>query len=287
MVHDPLFASGAQCTNWGGRVTHGAGSDFWINQGAIYDWYRLERVGDEVAGYGSHDGVDFVRLLLDGGTACTEEGPQQGLNSGAVPRPANGDVWDDAPETMLVGLAVSGMVQAKEFFPDPPCGQDPATVVYDNVELIADEIVSIGEPRGAVISWTDVSRGELADPGLSYGVDAPAGAANFVGDVNGLGTEGVSAVALTLPCADFVRGEVNNDGEYNITDGIFLLNFLFTNGSRPPCADAGDVDDSGLPANVTDAIYLFAHQFQAGDPPPAPYPACGPGGGTCASFDCP
>jgi hypothetical protein len=72
----------------------------------------------------------------------------------------------------------------------------------------------------------------------------------------------------------FVRGDVDGSSVINITDGINLLNFLFLGGSRPPCMDAADVDDSGgdLP-NITDAIFLLNWLFQGGTRPPPPVPS--------------
>ena len=60
----------------------------------------------------------------------------------------------------------------------------------------------------------------------------------------------------------FVRGDVNADGEAELTDAIFLLNWIFLGGAEPPCLDAADVDDSAIaggrfPIGVTDAVRLL------------------------------
>ncbi len=78
----------------------------------------------------------------------------------------------------------------------------------------------------------------------------------------------------------FVRGDANADGAINITDGIFVLNYLFLGGQSPPCLAAADTNgDGGI--NITDGIYLLNFLFLGGGEPPAPYPSCGfdPGGG--------
>ena len=83
----------------------------------------------------------------------------------------------------------------------------------------------------------------------------------------------------------FVRGDANADGQINITDGVFILDFLF-GGATVPCreaANAGGGDD----LNISDGIFLLQFLFSSGSPPPAPYPDCGSTGGDvdCASFD--
>lgn len=101
------------------------------------------------------------------------------------------------------------------------------------------------------------------------------------------GEDGRSRVARTDDCAftvdpaPFVRGDANSDGRVNITDGVFVLNFLFAGGSDPLCEDAVDADDSG-DIVITDGIFILNFLFSGGPPPAAPYPECG----SDPTFDC-
>jgi hypothetical protein len=74
----------------------------------------------------------------------------------------------------------------------------------------------------------------------------------------------------------FLRGDGDGLAPINITDPIYVLNFLFSGGDPPPCPDAADGDDvSGL--NITDPIRVLNFLFAGGPPPPAPGPeTCGP-----------
>lgn len=74
--------------------------------------------------------------------------------------------------------------------------------------------------------------------------------------------------------AQFVRGDVNNDGIVNIADIIFSLLYLFADGPDPVCEDTVDCDDDGL-INVTDPVFLTLYIFQGGIAPPSPFPGCG------------
>lgn len=77
----------------------------------------------------------------------------------------------------------------------------------------------------------------------------------------------------------FVRGDVDASGGINITDAVFLLDFLFLGGPRPPCMDAADADDEGDDRlNLTDPITILNWLFLAG-------PAPGDPGPTTADYD--
>ena len=66
-----------------------------------------------------------------------------------------------------------------------------------------------------------------------------------------------------------MRGDADDNGSINVTDIIYLNNYLYAGGPPPPCMDQGDVDDSGS-INVTDPIYLSNWLFNGGPPAPGP-----------------
>ena len=83
-------------------------------------------------------------------------------------------------------------------------------------------------------------------------------------------------VCVSPPPAEgsrFVRGDADSSGEIELTDGIVILNFLFTGGDPPACMDAADVDDSGGDRpDISDAIALFGWLFLGRTPPAPPTP---------------
>ena len=96
-----------------------------------------------------------------------------------------------------------------------------------------------------------------------------------------------------VPIPEFLRGDPDDNGSVQLTDGIFILNFLFLGGDSPGCLDTADVDDNGS-IQMTDGIYLLNYLFLGGAPPPEPFEACGSDPAdpadklTCESFDsCP
>jgi hypothetical protein len=86
----------------------------------------------------------------------------------------------------------------------------------------------------------------------------------------------------------FHRGDSNSDGIVNITDGIFVLNFLFLGGATPPCLEAANGNDDNV-LNITDGIYILNFLFLGGASPPPPGPpseACGPDPGVPNDLGC-
>jgi hypothetical protein len=59
-----------------------------------------------------------------------------------------------------------------------------------------------------------------------------------------------------------------------VTDAVLTLLHLFQGGDEPPCVKAADADDEeGL--NVTDVVFLLNFLFLKGERVPAPFPDCG------------
>ncbi|MEM7264168.1 MAG: hypothetical protein AAF488_19440, partial [Planctomycetota bacterium] len=73
----------------------------------------------------------------------------------------------------------------------------------------------------------------------------------------------------------FQRGDANRDGTVDVSDGITVLNFLFSGTSELNCKEAADADDNGR-LELTDGVYIFDFLFLGGRPIPAPGPfECG------------
>jgi hypothetical protein len=75
----------------------------------------------------------------------------------------------------------------------------------------------------------------------------------------------------------FVRGETNLDSLAgpDISDAIFILQWLFVGGREPLCLDAADVNDDGT-VDISDGIALLSFLFAGGTMPGSPFPDAGP-----------
>lgn len=164
---------------------------------------------------------------------------------------------------------------------------DPPDILL-RMERIGDDLVGSYSSDG--VSWEELSRVNLAlPPTIHFGL---AVTARDLADA-GLAAE-VEFCEVALEgegggSVQFGRGDSDaNGGAPNITDGIFVLNFLFLGGETPPCMDAADADDNGS-VNITDGIYVLNFLFLGGPAPPAPVaPDCSldttASGLTCESF---
>lgn len=93
----------------------------------------------------------------------------------------------------------------------------------------------------------------------------------IIGEVESLSPFQFVSPRTSTPLVNFRRGETNQDGTYDISDGVFTLLHLFA-GRSTECPDALDAnDDGGL--NLTDAVYLLNWLFISGAPIPPPGPA--------------
>ena len=80
-----------------------------------------------------------------------------------------------------------------------------------------------------------------------------------------------------LPVGDapFLRGDVDQNGEINLTDPVAILSHLFRGSGPLDCEAAADADTSGE-INLSDGVYVLLFLFQGGRPPAAPWPECEP-----------
>ncbi len=75
--------------------------------------------------------------------------------------------------------------------------------------------------------------------------------------------------------APFVRGDVDQNGDHDLSDAVTILRYLFGGDEGAAaeaitCPDVADVDDDAQ-VNVSDAVSLLLYLFLGGDPPPPPF----------------
>ncbi len=126
------------------------------------------------------------------------------------------------------------------------------------------------EGRGAVGRYIRIER--LPDPDLS----GTGGQGNpDEADVLSLAEVEVYPARGGIQKPRFRRGDPNDDGGVNITDAIYILNYLFLGGEAPGCLEAADANDDGG-INITDGVYVLNFLFLGGPEPAPPGPnACG------------
>ncbi len=66
--------------------------------------------------------------------------------------------------------------------------------------------------------------------------------------------------------AEFIYGDCNGDGTVDIGDVVYLINYLYKNGSAPDPVEAGDVN-SDQTVDLGDVVHLINYLFKGGPPP--------------------
>jgi hypothetical protein len=77
-------------------------------------------------------------------------------------------------------------------------------------------------------------------------------------------------------------GDANNDGSVNVSDAVYIINFVFVGGSEPqPVLACGDANSDGT-VNVSDAVMIINYVFVGGTQPGD----CSPGSPNWYNGDC-
>jgi hypothetical protein len=80
------------------------------------------------------------------------------------------------------------------------------------------------------------------------------------------GTWSSTECAVVIDEEPFLRGDASGDGIINLSDALFLLNYLFKYGLPPDPFEVGDVDNDGQ-IDLGDVVYLLNYLFREGPPP--------------------
>jgi hypothetical protein len=156
--------------------------------------------------------------------------------------------------------------------------------------ILADTIdVFVGVNWGSALSATDVEGDSVAITAefpatmvnAFFGqTGVGSGFFSYTPDVSELNTTNlVRFIATDFPggAADtlithfvvnsFMRGDVDANQQYDVTDIVVIVSYLFRSGAAPQPLEAADVDLSGS-INAADAAYLINFLYKAGPRPP-------------------
>jgi hypothetical protein len=61
-------------------------------------------------------------------------------------------------------------------------------------------------------------------------------------------------------------GDANGDGLIDVGDAVYLINYLYMNGSAPVPLDSGNANCDGI-VDIGDVVYLINYLFKNGPPP--------------------
>ena len=90
-------------------------------------------------------------------------------------------------------------------------------------------------------------------------------------DYSDLSVDNLSIISSGSEFCCMAAGDANDDELVNITDAVFLVQYIFNGGPVPACCDQADANGDAL-VNITDAVYLIQFIFNGGPLPLCPSP---------------
>jgi hypothetical protein len=74
-------------------------------------------------------------------------------------------------------------------------------------------------------------------------------------------------ISINVSGVSYICGDANSDSTVNVSDAVFLINYVFIQGSPPPDPyEAGEVNCDGT-VNVSDAVWIINYVFVGGNDP--------------------
>jgi len=109
----------------------------------------------------------------------------------------------------------------------------------------------------------------LSEGGLLSGIPLEDGEINFtVFVIDAAGCVDETPLALAVSPA-YACGDANGDGETNVADAVYMINYVFKGGPAPDPVEAGDANCDG-DSNIGDAVYIINYVFKGGPAPCCP-----------------
>ena len=65
---------------------------------------------------------------------------------------------------------------------------------------------------------------------------------------------------------EYLCGDASGDGKVNVSDAVYIINYVFSGGNAPDPIESGDCDCSGS-CNVSDAVFVINYVFSGGKTP--------------------
>lgn len=151
---------------------------------------------------------------------------------------------------------------------------------------VGPTITPVGDTVIVPVLTTFAYYPEITDPDdATHSVTYPdyPGWCSVINDsLQGTAPDAASVEPLTVIVADYCKadtlsflvhvykcGDANGDGDVNIGDGVFIINYVFKSGPPPVPIQAGDANCDGDP-NVGDAVYIINYVFKEGPAPCCP-----------------
>ncbi|NIP43283.1 MAG: hypothetical protein GWO41_16115 [candidate division Zixibacteria bacterium] len=138
------------------------------------------------------------------------------------------------------------------------------------------QIDPLGEPNSSMHLFLDCTPPGSPDDCIAYSIDSLGEPHSFSVHLNpgayylNMDTKepfGVTAAFLNVEFEpDFLCGDSNNDGSINVSDAVYIVNFVFAGGGPPDPIASGDLN-CDHDVNISDAVWIINYVFIVGPIP--------------------
>jgi len=198
-------------------------------------------------------------------------------NCGTAMALKSGVTIEEGDHNTLVGNQEGVNLFAKDDAPDGGHATLHSMIIWNNAfDVKLDELSTVSFTHSNISQGVFPGEGNISvDPQF---IDVLLGdfALRPTSPCIGTGLKGsdMGAIPFAVPPVEFIRGDVDSDGDLDMTDMVVGANYLFLGGASPGCLDRLDTNDDGA-NDVSDVVYGLLHLFAGGDEPPAPFPNTG------------
>ena len=238
---------------------------------------------------------------LDSDSDGLQDGTEQGLTApmgsgtnmgifipdsdpGSFTNPVNNDTDGDNLLDGVEDADFDGLVDASETDPNLADTDSDSLNDGDEVLIIGTDPLSTDSDADNVNDFIEVfvQGGSIAAPANTDG-DALINALDTDDDDDGILTINEDANGNGDPTDDdsdgdgtpdyldnsgssYLCGDANNDTKVNVSDAVYIINYVFSGGTPPSPLASGEVN-CDTKVNVSDAVYLINYVFSAGNNP--------------------
>lgn len=254
--------------------------------GEIHGSFSAINIDEYFSGFAAGElKFDAVRIQ-DKRDGCDTQNGTPGADIDAVgaiscaPQADHSVTLEDSPDPVVARNSLAYRATVENLSPGASTGVVLTLTLPEGVEISPDTSPCPVEGRLMTCALGNLEAGATAVitvvvfPEKDGTLECSAEVAGEEFDSDPANNHATVSTAVGPGAEGFIRGHCNQDDDFDISDSIVIITYLFAGGQKPHCMDACDAnDDGGL--NIIDPITMILFLFLDGPALPFPFPGCG------------
>ncbi len=184
------------------------------------------------------------------------------------------------PDSKVAFVTDAGITRAGGVALLATCTEDPLISVVNNQDVIwqtggltpgwAYKLMAVPNPTGLIPSSDCSAMLSFGSTTIMAGGEAKYRYAVLGSNSSWTGLAHALADVVTMggtsTICSYVAGDANGDGAVDISDAVFLIQFIFAGGPTPDPMNSGDANCDGA-VDISDVVYLIQYIFSGGPAP--------------------